>query len=192
MSTLTNKEIQEFWYRAYLGTTTNLLEACIDRAYRDFNRTLHGIGKIQSKEKYDSIKQTIRNIAEEIVKLNINNQLEFDNWHKQKCNLLKEDFVKHLDFPLTYGQAQKWINMTLKYLYALGENYIKGISRNYEYFHIPIDNIIQEKFSSFIPKLDIAWSRLDNYEKYITYQKHVRQYFKHQIPMDIEFKSFNE
>jgi hypothetical protein len=59
MTTLTQTDIENFWIRCYLSPTTNLTEAAIDRAYRDFNRTLHGIGKEQTKDKQNELKGVI-------------------------------------------------------------------------------------------------------------------------------------
>ncbi|RKY91041.1 MAG: hypothetical protein DRQ13_11910, partial [Ignavibacteriae bacterium] len=123
----------------------------------------------------------------------INSQKEFDNWHFQKCKKLKSEFLKIYKFKITFGQSQKWINMTMKYLFALGEKRIKNIETNYEYFHIPIDNIVQNELAKIgIPKFKMAWSKLDSYEEYLDYQKKVRGLIKNQIPMDFEFKLFNK
>jgi len=51
MTTLTQKDLENFWIRCYLSPSTDLENAAIDRAYLDFNRTLHGIGKEQSDDK---------------------------------------------------------------------------------------------------------------------------------------------
>lgn len=84
--------------------------------------------------------------------------------------------------------------MTLKYLFALGDNIVDGISTNYIYYHIPIDNIIQDKLLKKydIPKFSERWSRIDDYERYLNYQIKVRQTIQNQIPMDVEFRLFNE
>ena len=84
--------------------------------------------------------------------------------------------------------------MTLKYLFVLGDNIVNGISTNYTYYHIPIDNIIQNKFLEKydIPKLSERWSKIDDYERYLNYQIKVRQTIQNQIPMDVELRLFNE
>ena len=83
--------------------------------------------------------------------------------------------------------------MTLKYLFAIGPNVIDGIDRNYEFFHIPIDNIIQDKLSiRGINRINSRWSRIDSYQTYLQYQIRVRNTFAGQIPLDVEFRLFNE
>ena len=57
-------------------------------------------------------------------------------------------FESYVQYRFFQVQAQKWINMSMKYLYALGDERVPGISKNYEYFHIPIDNIILNELKS--------------------------------------------
>ena len=193
MTTLTQIEIENFWIRCYLNPKTNLTDAAIDRAYRDFNRTLHGIGKNQTEEKQARLKNEIIKIVSELSSEKFNNQLEYDTWHEKKCDDLVKAYKVIANHKLYIGQAQKWINMTFKYLYALGENRINGISKYYSYFHFPLDSIIQDKFFKFgIPKFIIKWSRIDNYTDYLDYQFLVRKKFAGQIPLDVEFRLFNE
>jgi len=135
----------------------------------------------------------MKKIVLELLTMTFKNQDDFDRWHETKCAELVKAFRDILNHQLHIGQAQKWINMTLKYLFALGENRIKGISRNYEYFHFPIDNIIQEKLvKRGIPKIDNPWSRINDYGEYLKYQCLVREKFAGQIPMEVEFRLFNE
>jgi hypothetical protein len=49
-------------------------------------------------------------------------QETFDNIHKGICDELKRIYGA---FGFTYGQAQKWINMTLKYYYLLDKEKTK-------------------------------------------------------------------
>lgn len=194
MSTLTAEEITNFWIRVYFGTTNReeLISEVINRAYRDWNRTAHGLGKIEKTAGMNAIKDYMKVVVQEIT-TNTYNKEEFDNWHKNKCITLINLFVEQIRFRISFGQAQKWINMTLKYLFALGEVKIHGINKNYQHFHIPIDSIIQNKFKALnIRPLKNRWSRIENYDTYIQYQNKVRERFSNEIPCDIEFRLFNE
>lgn len=196
MTTLTQDEIKKFWIRVYLGTTNEkeLIVAAIDRAYRDFNRTMHGIGEKQTDKTKKFLSDFMLAVVDSLTSKQFVNQAEFDDWHKLKCDELKKAFHQYPGFKISYGQAQKWINMTLKYLFALGDNIVNGISANYAYYHIPIDNIIQNKLLEkyAIQKFSERWSKIDDYEKYLNYQMKVRQTIQNQIPMDIELRLFNE
>lgn len=78
-------------------------------------------------------------------------------------------------------------------MFAIGDGLINGIEHNYMFFHIPIDNIIQEKLVNHsINEIKGKWSRINNYDTYLQYQKLVREAFIGQIPLEVEFRLFNE
>jgi hypothetical protein len=192
-SILTKKDISNFWKRLYLGDDPDIMDSCIKRAYRDFNRTMHGIGKKQNPDRYYKINWFMRLTINQIYDKQFKNQSDYDIWHEKKCMELIDEFHKIYKFKIHIGQAQKWINMSLKYLYA--SRYLKDqvFEDNYSFFHIPIDNIIQEKLVKHkIPKLKTSWSRIATYHEYFDYQKLVRKKFEQEIPMDVEFKLFND
>lgn len=193
MNNVNQQNIENFWIRVYLGSSQDFVNSAIKRAYLDFSRTKHKYSEKNSPETYETLKSCMRSIVSEVLTLNFDTQDEFDIWHKQSCDHLINTYFQRADFTLHYGQAQKWINMTLKYLYALGETRVSGISNNYQWFHIPVDNIIQEKLSkSNIILFKTPWSRIKDYDKYLDYQKEVRNFCGSSIPMDLEFALFNE
>lgn len=86
----------------------------------------------------------------------------------------------------TYGQAQKWINMTLKYLYVLCPDKVEN---NFFNLHIPIDNYV---FSVAQKEFDIKyptkpWSRWESYDYYIEYQILIRNNLTDVVPLKWEF-----
>ena len=64
--------------------------------------------------------------------------LIFDSWHHRTCDSIMNAIVQ-MGFEFTYGHAQKWINMTFKYLYML-----EAVTPRlrFSFLHVPIDNII--------------------------------------------------
>lgn len=58
----------------------------------------------------------------------------------------------------------------------------------------PIDNIIQDRIKSKfnIDRINGAWSKISDYNIYLAYQKKLRKICLDFIPMDIEFRLFNE
>lgn len=191
---LSKLEIEDFWIRVYLNPKSDFVDSAIDRAYRDLNRTLRGISKLPLEQNHKSVRQIIKNSIIDILKVRFDNQEKFDNWHKLLCDKLIQSYKSELSFDFTFGQAQKWINMTLKYLSALGNERIDGIFLNYDYFHIPVDNIIQNKLKTRlnINKINGAWSKISDYDVYLDYQKNLRKALPVHNPMDIEFRFFNE
>jgi hypothetical protein len=191
-SQLTANHIEDFWIKVYFDLSEGYKIAAIKRAYRDFSRTLENFPKNESQK--NSLKTNWINVlekkVEELLSTQFINQEEFTTWHQSTCFQLR---TINSNYPLTQGQAQKWINMILKYLFALGETRISGITNNYQYFHVPIDNIIMNKLQeNGIDKFDMAWSKIKDYNTYHEYQVKIRNMYKNQIPMDVEFMLFNE
>lgn len=191
-SILTDSDFDNFYIRLYFDTSDGYLYASIKRAYRDFNRTIRNIPK-ELKER-DIWRKTLYAIlasrADRILTTSFSDQVEFTKWHKATCLAICEASNNIL----TIGQSQKWINMTLKYAFTFGNSRINGISKNYSFFHIPIDNIIQEilKEKYNIQKITgYSWSTIPDYDTYYNYQKEVRNALKGKIVMDEEFILFN-
>ena len=121
-----------------------LIKASIERAYQDASSHV-GYEPKQGRETDEG------KIIKAIENLEAENQASFDMWHDETCRAIlpKEGNGG-------YGKAQKWLNMTLKYL-AVTYAVIKSIGKDtqeylvfYEktlqpcesYFHIPIDSYI--------------------------------------------------
>lgn len=177
----------------YFGREKNRLKACLDRAYRDFNRTLHGIGSLANATAIHAGAVDLMLHAFDTLKnmpMKHDAQSQFDDWHRETCKSLMRYYHDQGYAEFHYGQAQKWINMTLKYIFTMGEERVPGFTAAYPFCHIPLDSIIlkilEEKYQ--IP-YDGSWSRM-NYEDYMEIQKAVRTYSNR--PLDLEFGWFME
>lgn len=184
---------EDYLLRLYFGNRADLLRACISRAYRDFNRTCHGLSQLENKgelykEASDYLRQTFSDIQKD--KTSLSNQEEFDNWHQATCVRLAECYIKHGYYTFSIGQAQKWINMTFKYIFFMGDNRLPDFCDLYKFCHIPIDNIVLDKLreEAGFPGLTCAWSRLDDYAEYLSCQKLIRKRFPSDAPLDVEFR----
>lgn len=177
---------------------SDAMSFCIQRAYLDVCRTIRFRYNTQDIEKgvrsnndcminyYNKKRALIASISR-IIQIAINDYLlcektlnkeEFDNWHCGLCNLitnidlqngvLKENEVFH------YGQAQKWINMSIKYMLVMGL-WDDQLNANLSHYHIPLDSYIlnaaEDKLGLAKPKK--VWSRLDE-ETYKDYQQRIR------------------
>lgn len=150
----------------------------------------------------DSKNELIKNICENILstietkegEISFKNS-DFDDWHKAKCeeiinfmnNSIDKSNTKILkEENFTIGQAQKWVNMTLKYLWLLNA-LPTGVKP--EYLHVPIDSYIIEiaydnknKFENALGLLEEkpkkSWSKLSEYETYFKIQEAIRKAIK--------------
>lgn len=167
-------KVFEFFLYSYFGKSKDALEAAINNAYGDMaSHTLIGFNNL---EKGDEIKKDYRKTATKVIKEYIKEKLsgcktdeDFIHWHSKLC---KEIRVVYKEIDFTYGHAQKWINMTLKYLYmfySVGEsevgkdifvndeykdldltyqldNNTKAIvEKTYKFYHVPLDNYILKR-----------------------------------------------
>ena len=194
MSNAKNKiddsDILEFLKFSYFGNLKDPIEVASNRAYRDMCRTIKFNGlseenrlKLRKKVK-DDFKTEIDNLTSKI-------QGDFDKWHEQLCKKIIDEYKKS-KIQLSYGQAQKWVNMIIKYLYILE---VEGYTFDsiFEDLHIPIDNYV---FDAVEKELGIkrpadAWSKLDKKE-YLKYQEDIREELrkKNSSPLIWEFENW--
>ena len=186
-----DRDSLEFLYAVYFGSYENEFQAAGNRAYRDMNRTMRFNGLQQ--EKRDNLrKQTMRIIQSQVDDLwqkESVDQKTYDFWHKN----LSERMIALYEYGgviFTVGQAQKWINMTMKYLYVLGKPEMKKLSN---VCHVPLDNFIFEIAASSlnIEKPKIPWSRWNDYSnQYMQYQNFLREKLVGKIPFEWEFRAW--
>lgn len=187
---LVERDCKDFLLFLFFGRNKDYLENCIDRAYRDFNRTIHGFAN--NKNKDNILKESKAYLKKALIEIKNNNlitsQADFDTWHESICYNLLKVFDKYEYSNFNIGQAQKWINMSLKYIFLYDETRIGGFNSIYQYCHIPIDNIILNKLE--YKKFNTSWSRINDYNAYIRFQKYIREVVTDEIPLDFEFRLF--
>ncbi len=116
----TQNEYKDFLIRVYFGTGPEYLRLCIRRAYLDFYRTLHGISFIPGIYQHASseIEKSIVHLKNDS---SIAGQESFDDWHHAACNHLCTIYSDHGYKAFYVGQAQKWLNMSFKYIFESTE-----------------------------------------------------------------------
>jgi hypothetical protein len=194
-TTLSRSDYENFLIQAYFGVGCfdEPLLACIDRAYLDFSRTL----RLKNSSGAEKLHKDVRTwLAREIGNLprrsNTITQEGFDSWHRAACvSLISRFGASNLSFYA--GQGQKWINMTFKYVFTLGDTRISGYSEIYKYCHAPIDRIVierLERLKSGFPRLSKPWSRID-YGEYRECQQWIRGNFD-VPPLDVELRAWQK
>lgn len=203
-----NKKLLSFLVYSYFGfdisdPAEDKKLKCARRAYLDLARTikyqyssseLDKAKKDPDKRKYrDMRNDTITDICEKLID-SIGNypgsNADFDSWHKSVCQQIEstmndkklDNGEKLLKEGFTFGQAQKWVNMTLKYLWLL-DMLPKGISA--EDLHVPIDSFILKALEKNISDISHkdgtykyngeAWSRMEEYENYKCLQYEIKK-----------------
>lgn len=179
-------KILDFLKILYFGVTDNPFEAASKSAYTDMCRTIRFNGK-----NGDMIRKAVDKLLEERIPelVSISSAEEFTKWHYSVCSKIVEMYkVAGIEFYV--GQAQKWTNMTLKYLYVLVPDVVEPF---YAFLHIPLDNYIMDiaKKQYGIPLFSCAWSRISEYQDYFDYEEMLMEVIDG-LPLDWEFAKWVE
>lgn len=176
-------------------------------AYRDLCRTIRtreDKGKPNNDTTLSDIREkVITEINSALIKLSTipkqNGQDEFNTWHENACKMIINTYNQSGDYQKTYkefkyGQAQKWVNMTLKNKYILSDD-DDVINEIYKYLHCPVDSYIitaakdinkvlgeEHKFNFPIS----GWSQW-NENEYTDFQDWLRKNLV-DLPIDFEFE----
>ncbi len=178
----------EYLLLLYSGTDPDRLSCCIRRAYRDLNRTLHGFAKVPRKDELRvRASVVVRAFLTDLGGASLD-QAAFDLRHQAACTELCAAYAAAKFAEFRVGQAQKWLNMALKYVFAFGEDRLPGYAGVFPLAHIPLDNIILGRLRAYgMPPLTTRWSRLAEYEVYMDIQRWLRSTFAGSAPLAVEF-----
>lgn len=137
-----------------------------EKAYLDMNRTMtfRDIPVNNSKDELERVefpRRQRRDRGTDIIRQQFRQMYApFDRWHREACHqligvygtdfLVRREGKVRTSIPdkLTYGQAQKWLNMTLKYLWLLHrfgmlpEEDGKIVDAFGHAFHVPLDSYV--------------------------------------------------
>ena len=154
MDACRQKNALDFLLYSYFGITSDsekeeLSNAALEKAYFDatqqgaFN-TLVPKGKRESARKaYDEALKVLKGKLENCA---------FDNyaeWHHSTCEDVCKKYKEQGLNCFTYGNAQKWVNMTMKYLYLFDSLGLKNRpiiidEAKAKCLHVPVDSYIIE------------------------------------------------
>lgn len=103
---------------------------------------------------------------------------QFIDWETTLAKNIREIYHKNEIKLYTYGNAQKWINIAIKYLFS--SDHIDHNHNLFEVCFLPIDRIIQDKAYKVlgVKKLPVAWSKCDNWQDILDYEKNIKNAIK--------------
>lgn len=129
----------------YIGITgkddfETIVNAAIEKAYIDAASHVLSIEGGNEKAKKKGLKIIRDNIGKK------DYYADFDSWHNTLCQDLQD--MEEAKSDLSYGVAQKWVNMTLKYLLCINgiidNEQLKKVTSISDNYHIPIDSYVIE------------------------------------------------
>ena len=233
----TEDKLQEFAFYALYKTTPSKFEhatinekikICANIAYFDFCRTINYEHFKNENEKYTDSKW-----KEEVSKLihlfyygktdcipefsgmiraienliKSNDATAYNEEHKKICHELTKIESPILKNKLSIGQAQKWVNMTVKHLWLNGL-----VKCDASFLHVPIDNYILGELYKESEKIDlsleikkevdqykvkqggkfISWSQISDYDTcYKSIQEDIKKISKEKLtPIEWEYDAW--
>jgi hypothetical protein len=115
----------------------------VSRAYRDMSRTLHGLSELKNKEALKAnargaLLKAMGELKSKSAPPVLNDLVAaFDAWHRRACSDIIDAFTP---FHCHYGQAQKWLNMTIKYRWFFAHG--NELEKWYAVAHVPVDDYV--------------------------------------------------
>ena len=192
---VTREEWNGFVALARLDRPGDGLGRCIQSAYLTMNRTLVGMAKSPDADGWrrfmtDFLKERLAALTCRLMW----SQDEFDAWHRDTTSRLVQ-IAENPDFHFTVGQAQKWINVSIKNAIALGDRLMPDLFRVYDVAHVPLDRIVlgELRRKDWMPRdlLQDPWSQLTDYKEYMACQRLIRENLPG-IPLEEEFHIWEE
>lgn len=213
-----NSSIQFLLY-AYFGiakgdSEDKMLISLINRAYVDASSHVLSFKEGKEKKRDDCKKEAVSLIKERLSELENcegDQSSSFDSWHKTLCDdLVKKYPAESAEFykarknrslySFSYGTAQKWVNMTLKYCVILHDLYdllgeekdlkvCSEVNKYKKHLHVPLDSYmlsaIRKELGADTSKAD-PWSKIKDYKDYLNLQKAIRDNIDGKVPFDWE------
>lgn len=167
------------------GNETTIKDA-VKLAYIDMQpRTIKGHGNFE-KPKEESAEWWAKRLVEYFKKPK-ETRTAFESWHQKVCSDYLQFYKTKYKYELSFGKAQKILNMTFKYLYCgWRENHPEAFA----FCHMPLDSIILNWYRIRIDeKQKTAWSNLD-YDEYSYIEERINNYLKNKNmrPIHAEFE----
>ena len=217
-----NKKLMDFLLYSYFGCESEDLaregiQKCAYRAYLDLNRRIafkyssSELDKMQKDntdlaKKYKEAKKALIESVCDIILCSVDKYEcvdgQFGLWHKAKCEeimdtmntaVFQDDSLILKSNSFTYGLAQKWVNMTLKYLWLLD---MLPEDLTAKSLHVPIDSFILKKMQEDVDEIrkdgdtykykGKSWSQLDDYDVYLDIQAKIGQIAGKTFPIEWE------
>ena len=193
---LTAEDVKAFLLNAYFGDVTDPVYSAANSAYLDLNRTIEfKRGQDVTEEKKATLRhacvKAIKDHISDLSKRDYSDKEIFDSWHSELCEAICQKY-NDSGIHFHYGQAQKWVNMTMKYLSTIDSTQTDGC---FECLHVPIDSIVTDlAYEEFgLDRPVSRWSRMSE-EEYVRYQNRLCSKIKESTglaPLLWEFRSWN-
>lgn len=194
---------------AYFGIDDACCVRCLFRnavlcAYRD---AASHVLSVAESEKAARKRKAVQRISERLRQFLLGGEgQDYHAFHEQLCRELVEEIYHGVAYQaetrrFTYGIAQKWVNMTVKYLWLLADllprdsefvqQYGASLKAYETVFHVPLDrymlNAVKKELHIDHRRYGFdTWSSIGDYPGYQRYQQEILKALGTQIPAEWE------
>jgi hypothetical protein len=186
----TSSQVQDFLLRLYFGYRHDYLTGAISKAYADLSRTVHGIARHDPQGKLRQNASAYLHDKLCSLPTQFSSQESFDRWHELTAAGLRDLYLASGYPNFHVGQAQKWLNMAVKYAALLGDLCVPGANALFAIGHVPVDSFLIKQLAAHglpDPNRFEPWSRIDSYFNYMSLQRWIREQFPESTPLAVEF-----
>ena len=172
------------------STEEEVISKAIDKAYAPSVLRALKTGGISTKAPRAEVKELLINELPKALHSSMS-RVEFDNWIADLCEKIKGIFHKYKITDYTLGNAQKLLNMTIKYIFS--SDIINPDLDFFKVTHIPIDRIIMKAATKKlgVAPLEKAWSATDDMTELLDYQLRLRDSLSsNEFPLLWEIKNW--
>ena len=171
------------------GTEEEVISNAIDKAHAPSVLRALKTGDISTKAPRAEVKELLINELSKALYASMS-QKEFDNWNAHLCEKIKGIYHKYKITDYTLGNAQKLLNMTIKYIFS--SDIINPDLDFFKIAHIPIDRIIMKAATKKlgVAPLEKAWSATDDMTELLDFQSKLRDSLSDEFPLLWEIKNW--
>ena len=171
------------------GTEEEVISKALDKAHAPMVLRALKTGGISTKAPRVAVRELLINELPKALHSSLS-QVEFDNWNADLCEKIKDIYQNSNIIDYTLGNAQKLLNMTIKYIFS--SDIINPDLDLFKHAHIPIDRIIMKaaKKKLGVAPIAKAWSVTDDKRELLDYQSRLRDSLSDEFPLLWEIKNW--
>ena len=152
----------------------DVIAVAIDKAHAPSVIRALKTGGISTRIPRSAVESFLKDEFEQIINMNPISENDYDKWAIGIEKEIVKEYHRNGITDYTLGNAQKLVSMAMKYIFS-ADNVDPDLPV-FKVAHIPIDKRIMDiaKSKLGVQKTASSWSKIDDENEIITYQKNIR------------------
>ena len=169
----------------------------VDKAFRDATNQGAFNALLKDEDVKNRAKEAVRKAKKKLIKALINYKRQgggFQKWHDDTCDIVLRQFIDENVTPFSFGNAQKAVNMSMKYLYLLSyfkdypninselKRLLEAVMADANQLHMPIDSYILDALvkKEIITSEDVTLkgkkTRINKFSEYVRPSEYIKSW----------------